>query len=552
MDRMTKSDQGDAERLRAMVDDIVRKVPRHAARTVIDEIENNAQPGDRRADTLRGALLDHFNRSRPMKARRLFTGLFEALLVDDPVLYRSRVPVPGLTQRADIGGLWAALERLAFPDTARRVQSRLDDMSRGMLLDHALETEEAREMREEMRVEAASYLRKLGRDRKGREEFLTVVNSEALEEAKRKSPHLPSKVPIDSDMLSFFESVLWDNAYLHPLIRHMTAELPDTSPTGEFREAAVDRQAAALAGYQRELRGRFPERDENDPLLFLPALIALNNKRRLDVTRRFLRECAASTSVDGHPLHLAVFAHFSGAATTLGEVARAALGHDRVGVEISLPRPIRELLENAVHRLEGTTAIMSVGGLMSNRLIGPQIRPTLAELGVVFVGVVVPLCEERINAALNSRNIPEADHDDVVWLTDLVWTLGALLGRAGYGGLETRAFRSRVREAGREAFLSAIKIEPEDIPERRVDHVVRINQLLRALGDDVGPWISPVSRGLQEMIRMVLEIPRMRTPEVEFVVERYFAAVRAELGRSRSWQSRELVDLLELYEKAGK
>jgi len=106
-----------------------------------------------------------------------------------------------------------------------------------------------------------------------------------------------------------------------------------------------------------------------------------------------------------------------------------------------------------------------------------------------------------------------------------------------------------VREEAREAFLSAIKIEPEDIPERRIDHVVRINQLLRAVGDNIGPWISPVSRGLQEMIRMVLEIPRLRTPEVEFVVEHYFTAVRAELGRSRHWQSRELVDLMTLYEE---
>jgi len=550
MDRMTKSDQGDGERLRAMVDDIVRKVPRHAARTVIDEIENKAQPGDHRADALRGALVDHFNRLRPMKARRLFTSLFEPLLIDDPILFRARAPVPGLAQRADIGGLWAALERMVFPATAKRVQARLDEMSRVILLDHALETEEAREMREAMRIEAASYLRKLGRDRKARDEFLAVANAEALEEAKHKSPHLTGKAPIDGDALAFLESILWDNAYLNPLIQHMAAELSDKPPIGEDREAAVDREAAALAGYEREIRGRFPDRDVNDPVLFLPALIALNNRRRHDVTRRFLREYAAASSFDGQPLHQAVFGHFTAAASTLADVARAALGQDRVAVEISLPRATRELLDNAVRRLEGTMTVMSAGGLMGNRVIGPKVRPTLADVAAVFTGLVLPLCEERMIAALNSRNIPEADHDDVVWLMGLVWSWGALLGRAGYAGTETRALKSRVRDEAREAFLAAIKIEPEDIPERRIDHVVRINQLLRAVGDNIGPWISPVSRGLQEMIRMVLEIPRLRTPEVEFVVEHYFAAVRAELGRSRNWQSRELVELMALYEKS--
>lgn len=550
---MGKRDHDDSDKatLRDAVDELVRRVPHRALRTVINEIDHTTSPTDSRAHTLRVALVDQFNRLRPMKARRLFTSLFEPLLIDDAVLYRAHHAVPGLVQRADIGGLWCALEHFAFSKLAADVQHRLDILSRDALLDEVLTGPDALMMRAAMGREASAYLAALPENRKVADAFLILANREAFKAACHRSPHLQTKAPITLETLAFLRGVLQESNALLPMIVRMLDEVPDEIATGDEKEAEVDRIAALLAGHGRELRSLFPERLPLDPLQWLSPLSALNIKRRHDVVQRFLREYAGPTSFDHHPMHQAVFAHFTGCAGTLIDITNAAVGQAQATGDDSLamPRPVRDLLDDAIQRLEAALRTLSSTGLMSNRTIGPKVRPVLADVTGALTGRLMPLCLSRTIEALNARNYPEPDQDDIVWTLQRIWAWSATLGKAGYANTNTNELRSRLRDEGQKAFIAAIKPEPEDIPEKRLDHIVRINQLLGAVSENIGPWISLMSQGLQTMIRQELEFPTKASPEVDDVIDRYIATVRNELGRSRHWQSADLVSLLKLYEE---
>ncbi len=540
--------------LRRHMDDLVARVPRHAIRAVIDEIDNTSVPNGERARHLRDALVEHFNRLRPMKARRLFTSLFEPFLVDDHVLYRAREPIPGLIQRVDMGGIWQALSRLGFPTLAMEVQNRLDDLSQDAILDQVLTGPEAMAMREAMRGEAARFLALLQTNRRAAEEFLILANREALKDARQRTPHLTVKAPIDVRSLAFVQAVLEDNAALLPLAERMRQDIAEIGAAGELRQAEVDGQAAMLVGYVREVRKACPARDMDEPVAWLPPLVALNIKHRYDVILRYVREYGGPMPGDNHPLHQALFGHFSACCTTIVQVIRAVFGDLAVqeGHVLSLHRPVRELLDTAVTRFEQSLAALSGAGFLSNRLIGPRIRPMLAEVSRALTSIVMPLAVERAQAATTARNGPAPDHDDLIWLLDFVWRWGATLGSVGYASPELQAMRTRMLDNGHAAFLQAIKIDEDEDLTRRMDHLVRINRVLAAIGESIGPWISPVSQGLHRVVDYHLDVVDEIAPEAQFVIDHFIAAVRKELGRSRHWQSVDLVAILRLYEsRAG-
>jgi hypothetical protein len=555
-ERMTKQPQ-DGEgspqnaQLRKQVDELVNRVPKYALRAVIDEIDStNAQNGSR-AQALRDALVEQFNKLRPFKARRLFTGLFEPLLIDDAILYRARDPIPGLLQRVDMGGMWHALTRFAFPETAMRVQERLDMMSQEELLDRVLVSADAMVMRSLMRDEAVRFLTQALKTRRTAEEFLIVANREALRDARQRSPHLTHKAPIDVTQLAFVRSVLEENEAVLPLMEQMRQDLSDTPSSGDSAAAEVDGQAAIVVGFMRGMRTACPNRGIEDPVTWLPPLLVLNVKRRYDVVLRYVREYGGPAVSDSHPLHQAVFGHFSACCSAINDLIRAVFGEMSVsdGHVLSLSRPVRETLDEARRRFDQSLTAMSAGGLMATRLIGPRVRALLGEVTRLLIVTVLPVVVERTHAAAVARNAPAPDHDEVVWLLEFVWAWGATLSGVGYASPEIATAKTRIVEDAGLAFIQATKAEDDDetLPAR-MQHIIRINRLLGALGADLAPWVSAMSQGLQRVVRHYLEGAAEISPEAQFVIDCLIGAIRVELGRSRHWQSADLVGLLRLYE----
>ena len=537
--------------LRKQVDDLVSRVPKYALRAVIDEIDSTNAQNSARAQTLRDALVGQFNKLRPFKARRLFTGLFEPLLVDDPILYRARDPVPGLIQRVDMGGLWHALARFAFAETAMRVQERLDLMSENDLLDRVLVSPDAMVMRALMRDEAVDYLAQALKSRRIAEEFLIVANHEALRDARQRSPHLTHKAPIDLAQLAFIRSVMQESEAVLPLLESVRQDLSDTPSGGDAAPAEVDGQAAIIVGFMRGMRTACPNRDIEDPVAWLPPLLALNVKRRYDVVLRYVREYGGPGIGDNHPLHQALFGHFSACCSAITDLIRAVFGEVSAGdgYALTLSRPVRDTLDEARRRFAQSLNAMSAGGLMANRLIGPRVRALLADVTRLLTTTVLPVVIERTHAAAAARYDPAPDQDDVVWLLEFVWAWGATLGTVGYASPEIASAKARIVDDAGIAFIQATKAEDDDetLPAR-MQHIIRINRLLGALGTDVTPWVSAVSRGLLRVVRHYLEGSAEITSEAQFIIDRLIGAIRVELGRSRNWQAAELVDLLKLYE----
>ena len=117
-----RPDELHQEELRQKIDALVTRLPASLVYSLLSEIEGmDSEPTDR-VQLVRQYVIEYLNRQRTNRARRLFTNLFEAFLIDDDVLYHSGVSIPGMLQRVDVGALWEALSRDAFPLLAVEAQ----------------------------------------------------------------------------------------------------------------------------------------------------------------------------------------------------------------------------------------------------------------------------------------------------------------------------------------------------------------------------------------------------------------------------------------------
>lgn len=550
------ADGMDSSAFRRQMDEVVSRIPMHAIRSVLDAVEGAASPNGERARHLRDALVEHFNRLRPMKARRLFTSLFEPFLVDDPILYRSPESVPALIQRVDMGGIWAALACYAFPGLAAEVQSRLDAMAREAMLDAVLASPDAMVMRELMRKEALDFLYAMAGDRKLTDRFLAMANDEARHDAGLRTQYLGRKAPIDGDLLGFVRALLEHNDVLVPLTERMRRDIDemrmgDMQGTSDPRSAEVDCQSALMVGFVRRVRDLgLPFRDQSQVLAWFAPLYGLNVKRRYDVFLRHVREHGGPAVRESHPLLRALLCHFQAACTTIREVVDGMFGDMDIqdGGVLSAPAPTRTLLGEAVERFDRALTALSGTGFLASRSTGPALRAELAAVSRDLTGTVMPALAARLQAAMNARHAPVPDHEDIVWLLELVWRWGRYLGNAGYANPELKSLRLYAVETGRLAFLQAMKADPHEKPAHRMAHMLRIRRLMAAMGETVDGWISPVSQGLHRVVHSYLEAVEEIAAEEWAVIDAFVGSVRSELSRSRNWQSADFVDILRLHE----
>ncbi|PWC33560.1 hypothetical protein [Azospirillum sp. TSO35-2] len=549
----------DSATFRRQMDEVVSRIPMHAIRSVLDAVEGTVTPNGERARHLRDALVEHFNRLRPMKARRLFTSLFEPFLVDDPILYRAPESVPALIQRVDMGGIWAALARHAFPGLAAEVQSRLDLMARDAMLDAVLTSADAMVMRELMRKEALEFLYSMAGDRKLTDRFLALANEEARHDAQLRTQYLGRKAAVDSDLLGFVRALLEHNDVLVPLTERMRRDIEEMQTGADQRAVEVDCQSAMMVGFVRRVRDLgLPFRDQSQVLAWFAPLYGLNVKRRYDVFLRHVREHGGPAVRESHPLLRALLGHFHAAGTTIREVVDGMFGDMDIqdGGVLSAPAPTRALLGEAVERFDRALTALAGTGFLASRSTGPAIRAQLADVSRCLTGTVMPALAARLQAAMNARHAPVPDHEDLVWLLELVWRWGRYLGNAGYGNPELKSLRLYAVETGRVAFVQAMKAEVSEKPAHRMAHLLRIRRLMGAMGETVDDWISPVSQGLHRVVHSYLDgashgasggVGEIGAEEWA-VIDAFVASVRNELARSRNWQSADFVDILRLHE----
>ncbi len=156
-----------------------------------------------RLERVKHTFIEYLNKRRPQRARRLFTDLFEPILIGDAVLLRARRMIPGAIQRVDAAGLWVALNRTGFADVAARVQHRLDEMAATALLDDVFQDPEALELRGRLRNEAVRVLAAHLTDARALSGFLEALNHKRLTEARRQALYLGGVAPADASFHAY-------------------------------------------------------------------------------------------------------------------------------------------------------------------------------------------------------------------------------------------------------------------------------------------------------------------------------------------------------------
>ena len=516
------ADDLSGEAFRRRMDEVVSHIPPQALRSVLDAVEDAVEEGispyGKRTRHLRDALVHHFNRLRPMKARRLFTGLFEPFLVDDPILYRAPDTLPAVIQRADMGGIWTALSHSAFPALAVAVQDKLEAMARETMLDAVLASPQAAELREAMRREALDFLVRLAADRPAADRFLALANEEALQDARLRTQHLGRKAPIDGALLGFIRTVLE-----HPAL------------------------PAPIAGGARPSQDTaLPHRDQTQLLTRLGPLYELNVKRcydrfpqhwraagdRATADRPVLESSVPESSVldESHPLLRSLLGHFHAAAYTIRDVVEGLFGDvDLRGSDLlSLDRATRDLLAEAVDRLDRSLAVLTANGFLAAPSIGPAVRAQLAETGRSLTAGVLPVLAPRLRAAIQARPAPAPDHADVLWMVEWMgrWEHG--LARAGGGVPGLAALRRDAIEKGRAAFHPTALAEDQGKPAHRMAHLLRIRRLMQAVGEAADDWIGPANPGLHRLVHAYLDQVPIIAEEEWAVIDAFVAAIRTE------------------------
>ncbi|MEI7609358.1 MAG: hypothetical protein WCJ64_18410 [Rhodospirillaceae bacterium] len=306
----------------------------------------------------RAGIVDYLNIRRPQRARRLFTALFDPLLAaDDPVLLRAPQPLPGLVCRADLAGLWAALEVFALTELTAAVQSALDRRAADTLLDDVLKSPEALAGQRRMRDAAVQVLDAQLSGDHDLSAFLDLLNRERLAEVGRLVPGLAGPAPLGRPFLVFVRDYL--------AVAERCAGPLAACAAGV--EGDADRLVHAAETLQRELTPGLQRPGAGPELAHLVPLAALHAGRQYGAVALMLRDHGRAP-----PVAAALLGHFSACCALLGERVTAGGGDS----------------DGALARLTLILPALIVAGLLDDRESGPEIRTEMRRLaGMLTVGL---------------------------------------------------------------------------------------------------------------------------------------------------------------------
>lgn len=529
---------------------IIDGLPSSKLETVFERMEFPDIENDERVRLARATLIDYLNRNRRERARRLFTSLFEPFLTSDPVLLRCPAVPPGLFHRLDIGGLWRALTHFGMEDLAARIQSSLDELSRSMLLERALRSDEAAAMRDEMRLKAIALLDQIrapprNGERSG-EEVLGYMNRHRARDAGRIALYAGEPYRLDKNFLGVVASYL----------RHW-AVLSDAAQSvrDECREADAN-QVEDLAHHLEELVDELQDGASPDApppkLTALIPLAALHAARRYDVVSTHLRYLDSSTTTAA-VLVEGLLCHFDGVLLDVEAILMGALRiHERVaGAPVRLSPRERAEIETDLQRTRQLVEAAATGGLLELRATAPVLLDRWRRFARFMNGFIVPIQVQRFTAAIMARGDRVIDHDMAVWLAWLVaaWdAVGHAIEPEAPAFPQWRASRLEDLQIATE---KAFRFDGrEDVPDR-FRHLRRLNEFYDIFDDCAGRDLPVSSRNTVDVVRYCLSNRTLLGRRETDFVDDFLSRAEAELARVRNWKSPELDDLVKLAKTTG-
>jgi len=533
---------GDAD-IRAKINDLVARLPPTLVYSLLSEIEDMAEQPPARLRLVRRFVVEHLNRQRVQRARRLFTTLFDAVLIDDPVLYHAGLPVPGMLQRADAGALWEVLSHDAFPLLAVEAQEMLDEAARDEPLDRVLRSPLADGLRARMREAALRHLDGVHAAPKAASAFLAALSRSRLRRQAMTDAAVERPPAFDPETLRLAREVL--AAGDTPLM--LVVERLDRLPAGDDArgwQKTADALAEDVAALGEQGAGAVSH--------LLP-LLAVHRRRLYGAASLYVTDQGIATP-HGAPVAAAMTAHFVGACRALSAVLSRVLAlQERMPGSPIRPRPKERAQIDALRqRVERIMEAAQAGTLMENRHTEPAFALAWSALDKAVTGKVAELALERAAVAAGARRAFPTDGDETLWLLGFMAAFDAMAQRFSRSTLELGQWREHFLEEMHANLTRAMKIGPDDPLDGRMGHVLRINRLCGIFGQRVTAWIGPTSQSMVRLITHRVESGAAMDAEEEMLIADFLETARKELGRSRYWKSEDLMQLVELLEQRTK
>lgn len=529
--------------LREKINTLVAKLPAGLVYALLSEIEQMDAQSPDKVRMVRGYVIDYLNRQRPNRARRLFTGLFEAFLIDDDALYHAGQTIPFAVQRADVGALWDALSHEAFPLLAVQSQETLDLMTRAELLDRALRSPAALELREQMRAAAVRYIDRAFANRKLLESFLAEMTRNRNRRSKLLSSHINRSPPFVAETLHGLRVILEMAADDVEDVAHRLAAIPTAPPR-------TPEQCDLVADQIGDAAGTLALSGPGDAAAALFEASTLNVRNAYAPVGRLLRRRDVQ-SLRSDPLAVCLAGHFIGVARAFTAIIMGVLRlNERAdGATIRPSSRDRARLDGLLSRLEQVVEAVGASGLRDDKLTEPQFQMAWDAASKIVNTRVAAVALERAALAAAARKHPAADQDDVVWLTGLVQRWRDVSVAFGLDAFDLVKWRETLLDEMRACTDKAMRFEEGETLDERMEHLLRIDAVCAVFAQPVSAWIPPSSHNMNKLVvHRLNNAPHIGRAE-QRLIEDVLSHVRGELKRSRYWQSNDLLEMLELADK---
>ena len=526
---------------------LMPRLPGAAVRDLMNDLEEKHGRGER-GQAIRRIVVEELNRRRPNRAQRLFTGLLEPLLVDDEIMLRAPGFTPGLLTRLDMGVMWGYLRKAALADLAREAQTRLDDLCRTDPIERALMSPVALDLRNRMRLAAATHLETTLRNRRGLDDVIEPLSATAFKVAKTRYPTLADKHKLEAPFLRFFADTLANFEVVVSTVDEAVARFGYKVLLTEQLEVQIE----GIRAMQSEIGIALPDLLGSRGAIMkgLPTFTLINRLERFDFGGRVVMAFPESPPPEVALTLDVMLCHFGAACRTVAEhlTAVTTVGQGEIVPLLLIPDHVRQILDKALGRFSSILRELADVGIFGERGLEARYRYAMTAASSVIVGPVMQLAIERTRAVATDRNGPTDDFDGVCWLLNFTWRWSQELVSLGFAADDLIEFQRTLRREIHNGFQSAVRFDPEDGMAPRLRHLVRLERLMNAMETSISEWFSALSHQLQKVMIWGIDRPIIRGDELQ-VINAYISLVQDQMTKARHFVAPELAEVIDVYER---
>ena len=514
---------------------LAKRLPRNAVRALVAELSQKSV-ATVRADQARRALISELNTPRPNRARRLFTSLVEFGFSDDGALFAAggTEHVPGLIQRADIAGLWAALLSHGLAATANEIQARIDTLCGEMVIEDVFLLPEVDALRMRMASEAAAIIGAIDDAPPRQAKFLTALNDARGADIRARF-HSEDRSRLSWKSVRALRQLLCNVAVVWPQMAAVARGVAHSDGHGPHDADDVAAVNTAVLAVERAVA----EREARTVCAMFVVGVAVHRRQRYDIAAALLKGGPIDRDNCNGMLAAAICGHLAGVGREMMQrLSEACLAHP--GKLIVLDEAARGGLDALLVRYGLILEAIIRAGLMEHGEAKFLVREAYGDLPKMIEDKVIDPISGRIRADAGAAS-RQVDHADIVRLSQWLSNWLRTVNRATLAGTTIRSWHDELIGELRREWEAAIRLDEQADRLQRMEKLSRIHELVTSLDGDTRPWLMVISVNTIAIIQSRLERPDPLTTAEAAIAANYLQLVEAEIKRTKHWKIPELV-----------